>query len=63
MPERIEPSSSWNFPPTPKQIRAIARLAQRLGYHEPVEDRPSTRWEARDMIAGFREEERKRRLK
>ncbi|KKN74224.1 hypothetical protein LCGC14_0393100 [marine sediment metagenome] len=60
MVERIEANSSWQLPPTPKQVRAITRLAVQLGYHEPVENKPRTRKEARDMIAGFREERKRR---
>ena len=65
--EKIPKASSWNLPPTDKQVRAITRLAIILGYHEPVEERPSNRWEARNMIAGFiaelkvREELKRRR--
>jgi len=59
--EVIHKASSWNLPPTPKQVRAITRLAQQLGYHEPVENKPTNRREARDMITGFREERNKRR--
>ena len=59
--EQIPKHSSWNLPPTPKQVRAIARLAQQLGYYEPVENKPANRWEARNMIAGFRGEQKKRR--
>ena len=60
MTERIEPTSSWNLPPTDKQVRAITLLAMQLGYHEPVENTPRNRIEARNMIRGF-VEERKRR--
>lgn len=60
--EKIPPASSWNLPPTARQTRAIALLAQQLGYYEPVENKPSNRWEARNMIAGFREERKRRRL-
>jgi len=59
--EKIPKHSTWNLPPTGRQIRAIALLAQQLGYHEPVENKPSNRWEARNMIAGFREERNRRR--
>lgn len=58
--EKIPPSSSWNLPPTPKQVVAISRLAQQLGYYEPVENTPTNRLEARNMIAGFREEAKRR---
>ena len=61
MTEIIPPTSSWNKPPTFKQVRAIANLARILGYHDPVEHKPSNRLEARDMIMGFRTELRKRR--
>ena len=59
--EKIPKVSSWNLPPTGKQVRAITKLATILGYHEPVENKPSNRWEARNMIAGFREELKNRR--
>ena len=59
--EKIPKASSWNLPPTDKQIRAIARLATILGYHEPVEEKPSSRWEARNLIMGFREELKRRK--
>ena len=42
--------SSWTLPPTPKQVRAIARLAQQLGIKEPLEEKVSTRWEARQQL-------------
>ncbi len=48
--QKIHLSSSWQLPPTPKQRRAIARLAQQLGIMEPIEDTPSNRWEARLLI-------------
>lgn len=57
----IKPSSSWNLPPTAKQARAIAKLAQILGYHEPVEETVATRLEARNIIMGFREELKRRK--
>lgn len=60
MAERIEPHSSWNLPATGRQKLAITRLCQQLGYHEPYEERQMTRLEARNMIAGFREEQKKR---
>ncbi len=62
MTEKIPPpQSSWHLPPTPTQVRAITRLASQLGYQEPVEEKVRTRWEARNIIAGFREERRKRK--
>ena len=48
--QKIHPSASWQAPPTPKQRRAIARLAQYLGIKEPIEETPSNRWEARRLI-------------
>ena len=61
--DKIPAYSSWNLPPTPKQVRAITRLAQQLGYHDAVENKPTNRWEARNMIMGFVEERNKRRIK
>jgi len=58
--EKIPKASSWNLPPTPRQVKAIARMATILGYHEPVENKPANRWEARNMLAGFREELKRR---
>ena len=58
--EKIPKASSWNLPPTDRQVRAITRYAIILGYHEPVEHKPSNRWEARNMLAGFREELKRR---
>jgi len=59
--EKIPPHSSWQLPATAKQKRAIAQLCTYLGYHEPIEEKPMTRWEARNMIAGFREERKRRK--
>ena len=56
MTESIRPQSSWNLPPTVRQTQAIARLAQALGYQEPVEERVKTRLEARNIIVGFKHE-------
>ena len=50
MAEKIYPSSSWTLPPTGRQVRAIARVAQQLGITEPIEDKPSNRWEARRLL-------------
>jgi len=52
--EKIPPSSSMNLPPTPRQIRAIAKLCQQHGITEPLEERVSNRREARDLIYGLR---------
>lgn len=61
MTEKIPPHSSWNLPPTPRQIRAITSLCASLGFQEPHEEKVRTRYEARNMIAGLREELKKRR--
>lgn len=60
MTEKILPSSSWNLPPTGRQIMAITKLAIALQYHEPIEEKVRTRLEARNIIVGFKEELRKR---
>ena len=56
MTETISPNSSWNLPPTVKQTQAIARLAQVLGYREPVEEGIRNRLEARNIIVGYKNE-------
>ena len=56
MTETIKPTSSWNLPPTVKQTQAIARLAQALGYREPVEEGIRNRLEARNIIVGYKNE-------
>ncbi len=48
--ERIEPPSSWNEPPTEEQVRAITRLCRALKIREPLEETPSNRLEARNLI-------------
>jgi len=58
--ERIPKISSWNLPPTPKQVRAIAKLCAQLGYQQPHEEKVRTRWEARNLLAGLREERKRR---
>lgn len=47
---KIQPESSWNLSPTPKQIRAITLLCIRLGIREYLEEKPSSRYEARQLI-------------
>jgi len=61
MTEKIPPTSPWNLPPTPKQVRAITSLCMSLGFREPYEEKVRTRYEARNMIAGLREELKKRK--
>lgn len=60
MVEKIPPTSSWNDPPTDRQIRAISRLATILGYYEPIEEKVKSRLEARNIIVGFKEEIKRR---
>lgn len=52
--EKINPASSWNLKPTPKQVRSIAKLCSQLGITEPLEERPSNRVEARRLIFALR---------
>ena len=54
MPEKILKSSSLNWTPTNKQIRAITKLAIRLGITDIIEDTPSNRREARNLIYELR---------
>ena len=44
----------YELPATPKQKRAIAKLATYLGIREPIEDEEMSRSEARDMIYRLR---------
>ena len=53
---KIPPDSSWNLPPTPKQLLAISRLANALQYYEPIEEKVRNRLEARNIIVGFKNE-------
>ena len=62
MIEKILPTSTWHLPPTPAQIRAITRLAITLDYYEPVEEKVRTRLEARNIIVGFKEELKRRKV-
>lgn len=54
MTEKIGLSSSLMWKPTPKQIRAITKIAVALGITEPLEETPRNRREARDMIYQLR---------
>ena len=56
MTEKILPSSSLNYKPTPKQIRAITKLAIALGISDPIESDPRNRREARDLIYMLRKQ-------
>ncbi len=60
MPEKILPSSSLNWKPTSKQIRAITKLAMQLGISNPIESDPRNRREARNMIYQLRNQLKER---
>ena len=51
---------AWSDPPTGRQVHAIAVLAQRLGIHDPIEEKIKDRGEARDTLHRLLEEMRKR---
>ena len=50
MTEPIHYASSWTLPPTGRQVAAITRLCMQLGIKETLEDKPTTRWEARRLL-------------
>lgn len=52
--ERIEPTSSWNDPPTDEQVRRIMWYARILNFDITEADMPSNRLEARNMIYELR---------
>lgn len=52
--EKVKVTSSLNDDPTPAQVRAITRLCTVLGIREPLEETPSNRREARNMIYQLR---------
>ena len=54
MTEKNPAASSMNLPPTPKQIRAITKLATALGISDPIENDPRNRREARNLIYHMR---------
>lgn len=54
--ERIEPTSSWNDPPTDQQIARINWYAKVLGFDFTEADVPSNRLEARNMLYQLRKE-------
>ena len=43
-------ASSWLLPPTSRQVAAITRLCMRKGIRESLEEKPSNRWEARQLL-------------
>ncbi len=55
MTEKIPSASSWTLPPTGRQVAAITRLCQQLGIREPLEEKPSNRWEARRLLYELRQ--------
>lgn len=55
MNKQIPKSSTWNLPPTPKQVRAITKLCLRFGINDALEETVRTRWEARQLIYKLRE--------
>jgi hypothetical protein len=58
--EKIPPESSLNLPPTGRQARAITKLCLYKGISEPLEERPSNRREARNLIYELRNEKRRK---
>lgn len=52
--ERIAQESSWNDPPTDGLITRIAWYCRLLGIKELLEERPSNRLEARNLIYDLR---------
>ena len=54
--DKILPSSSLNYKPTPKQVRAITRMAIALGIREPIEETPANRAETRSLIFRMRQQ-------
>lgn len=62
MSEKIPKTSSLNLPPTWKQTKAITRLAVALGIPEPIEETPSNRVEARNLIYRLRQQLRDKKV-
>ncbi|KKN75174.1 hypothetical protein LCGC14_0383330 [marine sediment metagenome] len=54
MTEKILPTSTLNLKPTPRQVRAITRMASQLGDRTGIEHTPVNRREARDLIFRLR---------
>ncbi len=55
---KIFPNSSWNLPPTDRQTSRITKLCIRLGIAEYLEDKPSNRLEANQIIYELRGKKR-----
>ena len=62
MAEKIHITSSWRLPPTGRQIVAITRLCMQLGIKEPLEDKPSNRWEARQILYDLNQRRKEKRI-
>jgi hypothetical protein len=58
---KVSPDSSWNLPPTDAQVRRIAQYCIWNHIRESLEERPSNRREARNLIFALRKEKRRRR--
>lgn len=54
MAEKIPIGSTLNLKPTPRQVRAITRMASQLGDRSGIEHTPVNRREARDLIYKLR---------
>ena len=54
MVKKTPSDSSWKFPPTRDQCRAITKLCMALGIREELELTPSNRWEARRLMYDLR---------
>jgi len=59
--EKISADSSWNLPPTSRQVLSITRLCMALHIQTELENTPSNRREARDIIYQLRAKLRVRR--
>ena len=46
----------YEEPLTPRQARAIAKLCKILGIKEELENRPMTKWEARNLLFELHQE-------
>ena len=57
MGEKILPNSTWNYKPTPKQVRAITKQCLRLHITEPLDENVMSRLEARRLIYDLRKRE------
>ena len=51
-------NTSWDLPPTPQQLRFIARLAQSVGISAPIEESIYDRREAARIIGDLKKQQR-----